>query len=182
MAVTAVKTPKRRGYICGTCAGCCREMIVPVNDADVRRLAKASGLPPSKIVGFYGSRHVAFDEDSPLWVYTRHGARIMGLRRIGNRCRFLNSAGRCRFYANRPSTCRTFPYEIRFRGPANQPVVERSDWTPCPAKAGRVSDWDDVLRARRREIREDIRFYRRLRAWEDAGGGRTPDLLHSLFG
>ncbi len=176
------KVRRRRGYVCGCCAVCCREMIVPVNDADVRRLAKSSGLTPARIVGFYGSRHVEFDDESPLWVYTRYGARIMALKRIGNKCRFLNSAGRCRLYANRPSTCRTFPYEIRFNGSPQRPVIERTDWMPCPAQPGLVMDWDKVLWARLREKREDDRFYRRLRVWEETGTGRTTDLLDFLFG
>ncbi len=156
-------------------------MIVPVNDADVRRLAKASGVMPARIVGFYGSRHVAFDEESPLWVYTRYGARIMALKRIAGKCRFLSRQGRCRVYAGRPSTCRTFPYEIRFNGASQRPRVERTDWTACQAQAGWVADWDRVLWARHREKREDQRFYRRLRVWEETGTGRTPDLLDFLF-
>lgn len=156
-------------------------MIVPVNDADVRRLAKASGLLPAQIVGFYGSRHVAFDDESPLWIRTRYGMRIMALKRIGRKCRFLSAGGKCRFYPDRPSTCRTFPYEIRFRGTSQRPRVERTDWDECQARRGWVTDWDKVVWARRREIREDQRFYRRLRAWETTGTGKTSDLLDYLF-
>lgn len=171
----------RRGYRCLCCAVCCREMIVPVNVADVRRLAVASGLPPGKIVGFYGSRSIEYDDASPLWIQTRRGPKVMALKRIGNKCRFLSADGRCRVYRQRPSTCGTFPYEIRFQGPTGRPRVERTDWTACPAEPKTVTDRDHVFKARRRELKDDKAFLRLIRSWERSGTGHVADLLAFLF-
>ncbi len=171
----------RRAPVCRLCSACCREMIVPVNDADVRRLAAVCGLAPERIVGFYGSRHVEYDEKSRLWIRTRYGMRIMALRRSCKKCRFLSGNGLCRVYARRPSTCRTFPHEIHFRGKKQKPMVECSDWKPCRARPGTVTNWPEVLRARRREIREDAAYGRLLRLWESSGTGNIKGLLDFLF-
>ncbi len=171
----------KRGYQCACCAGCCREMVVPVNDADVKRLASVSGLKPAGIIGFFSSRHVEYDAGSPLWVRTRYGPRIMALKRVAKGCRFLTPDGRCRFYDQRPSTCRTFPYEIRFVGKSQRADVSRTDWETCQAASAAVADREDVFLARRRELAEDRQYRCRLRAWEASGTGRTADLMTYLF-
>lgn len=173
--------PRKSGYQCECCASCCREMVVPVNDADVKRLMEISGLQPTGIVGFFSSRHVDYDADSPLWVRTRSGPRIMALKRTGKGCRFLTHDGRCRFYEHRPSTCRTFPYEIRFIGKSKREDVSRTDWELCQSIPVMVTDRDKVSVDRRQELRDDRQYRCRLRAWEAAGAGRTSDLLAYLF-
>lgn len=168
---------RRRGLVCCCCALCCREMIVPVNDGDLRRLVAISGLSADRMVGFYGPRHVEYDGRSGLWFRTRYGMRVMALKRVGGKCRFLSSDNRCRVYSARPSTCRTFPYEIAYRGPLQRPVMTKTTWPLCRARPAVVAYPDDVLRAHRREMREDRRYQRRLRIWETTGNGRTADLL-----
>lgn len=170
----------RPGILCRCCAACCREMIVPINDGDLRRLKAASGLAAGGIAGFYGRRHVDYDPDGPLWFRTRRGPRVMALKRVKGHCRFLDSAGRCRVYASRPSTCRTFPCEIAYHGPLRRPVITKTSWEPCSALRAPVADRAEVLDAHRREMREDARFVRRLRIWEARGGGSAAELLRFL--
>jgi Fe-S-cluster containining protein len=78
---------------CTTCAACCKNRQIAVDDADIRRLASAQNLS----VAEFARRYVEKSPDGG-----QHFATIP--------CPFLADDNRCTVYAHRPQACRDFPY------------------------------------------------------------------------
>jgi uncharacterized protein len=77
---------------CLTCAACCRENDVELDDADIARF-----------------RHAGREElASPPYARRKDGRLMLVLRR-DKRCKHLLDDNRCGIYAFRPDACRTFP-------------------------------------------------------------------------
>lgn len=98
---------------CKRCGSCCIEPIIPVNDDEVRRLMKATGLPARKVTRFFSFDEVEWPWESEDWVELGPGRRLMALRKINDRCMFLTKDG-CSVYNVRPRVCRIFPVDFFF--------------------------------------------------------------------
>jgi len=79
---------------CRACANCCRVATARVNERDIERLSKATGVKPDRLVREYTTE-------------TEDEGRI--LRRSADGCVFL-SGNDCTVYDARPDTCRDFPH------------------------------------------------------------------------
>lgn len=77
---------------CCACGNCCRQILPPLDDADVTRLAAGLGATPDEVVTQYLTR----DEDGDLTFNQRP-------------CPFL-VGNRCHVYEHRPDTCRSYPH------------------------------------------------------------------------
>lgn len=80
---------------CTQCANCCRSLDVYITDQDARRLAEGINIPVNEIIAQYIDRQSAAEVEE--WGKFR-----------SQPCTFL-SGKRCRIYAHRPETCRTYP-------------------------------------------------------------------------
>ena len=159
---------------CTGCGTCCTDPIVPVTDADVRRLARATGLPAERIVRMYKTSEIDYELDREGWIKFRYGKRLMGLRKKDERCLFLTADKLCRAYAVRPATCRTFPLEIELGEQDQIDDLELNKGVDCKHRFGEKTLGADLVRDAKRETDEDAAYHRKLRRWnsKDRAGGK----------
>lgn len=125
---------------CGGCHGrCCTAYVVPVNGADIWRIARTQHLAPAQFVWCDDE-----EEPTPTGVLLRPGEAtyMLALRHHQPRqsqriCMFLNQLpggdGLCSIYADRPLVCRAYPMYLR-----KGRVIPRDDML-CPA-----GSWEDI--------------------------------------
>src|SRR5688572_1074121 len=108
---------KYLGFRCSHCGHCCRDTIVPVTGSDVARLREGTGLSVARIVSFFAPDEFEDEGDGLTFIDLDVGRRTMGLRRAhdpkGDRCAFFQG-DRCSVYEHRPTTCRLWPFTVRF--------------------------------------------------------------------
>ncbi|HEX9940982.1 MAG TPA: YkgJ family cysteine cluster protein [Thermoanaerobaculia bacterium] len=93
-------------YNCDRCPSyCCSYPRIPIQDSDVRRLARHLGLPPETV-----ARKFTKKGKEPGEVVLRHKPD----RIYGTTCKFLDpETRRCTVYEARPAICRTYPGTCR---------------------------------------------------------------------
>src|SRR4051812_48452278 len=103
-------------FRCTECGNCCRDLRVPLTDADLRRLVHASDLPASRIVEWLPSEAVDLTGEPGSLVVLDHeqGRVLMTLAQEAGACRFLSADERCSVYAARPASCALFPFVPSF--------------------------------------------------------------------
>ena len=104
------------GFRCTSCGNCCRDLRVPLTDADVRRLVDASGLLASQVVAWLPTHEVDLTGEPGSLVLLDHpgGHALMALAQRDGACRFLGSDQRCGVYFARPGNCRVYPFAATF--------------------------------------------------------------------
>ena len=153
---------------CGRCGTCCTDPIVLVNDAEVKKLIKATALPATKIVRFYSFDELNWPKDACDWVELRQGRRIMGLRRIREKCMFLGKKG-CTVYHHRPWVCRLFPFDVHLDdedadGETSAEVQSRVDG--CKAVlTNRPLEHPELVRNANALARTDDLYQARIARW-----------------
>ena len=169
---------KFREIHCGRCGICCTEPVVPVTVSDVARLCKLLNVEPQKFVRFYTMDEMAFDAESEVWIKFKSGKKAMGLKKRAARCMFLSSTTACKVYAQRPMTCRTFPYMIEFDEQGNPERVRRNDIVDCKSSRKGLSHLDPVVSNVRIELNEDEAYYEKIREWNSQEiAGNEPDFF-----
>jgi Fe-S-cluster containining protein len=112
-----VTTAQLRGreylnFSCTGCGNCCRDTIVLITDADVRRIMEGTGKPAREIVRFFSN--VEMPQRDSLWIRFGGARRAaMALRWENRHCAFLGDDNRCQIYEHRPVTCRSHPFELK---------------------------------------------------------------------
>jgi Fe-S-cluster containining protein len=157
-------------FRCTDCGNCCTETVVPVTTVDVLRVARATGLRPDKIVSFYAPGSFVDGGRGLPFAALDVGPRVMGLAQTGDRrCKFHRS-DRCTVYDVRPVVCRTFPFSID-----EEAGLRMNEGVDCRYERDGVVDVAQVVRACRREGRQDVAWRRVIDAWNEqwAGGGRS---------
>lgn len=153
---------------CVGCGRCCTETIVPVTDADVRRLMKATGQPASEIVRFFGPDDVDWDADDGHWVETQQGPRFLALKKAKERCQFLDDQKRCMVYEDRPITCRTFPLQIfldETESRIEKITLNRIVKTNYPRAEKPLKTKKTATQQAQQEDREDRVFQKKVAFW-----------------
>jgi Fe-S-cluster containining protein len=150
---------------CTNHAVCCKDTIVPITDTDVKRLMKVTGLPADEIIRLYSPSDLQYDTDH-TWIRMGYGKRIIGLKKKGNRCKFLNDHDLCTVYDARPITCRTYPYMVLLDQDGTLNELELNSDVDCCGRLG--SHWTKkrLLKDARQEDAEDDAYIDRLRAYE----------------
>jgi len=103
-------------FRCTSCGNCCRDLRVPLTDADLRRLVDATGRPASQIVAWVPTGEVDLTgEPGSLVLLDREGGHaLMALAQQGGACIFLGEDEQCSVYAARPGNCRLYPFSATF--------------------------------------------------------------------
>ncbi len=103
-------------FRCTECGNCCRDLRVPLTDADLRRLVRTSGLPAARIVQWLPSEAVDLTGEPGSLVVLDHerGRVMMTLAHDAGACRFLGADERCTVYAGRPASCALYPFAPSF--------------------------------------------------------------------
>jgi Fe-S-cluster containining protein len=103
-------------FRCTGCGNCCRDLRVPLTDADVRRLVDATGRTASQIVSWLPTREVDLIGEPGSLVLLNHdaGHALMVLAQQEGACVFLDAEERCVAYSARPGNCRLYPFAASF--------------------------------------------------------------------
>jgi Fe-S-cluster containining protein len=168
--------PDWRRYLkfrCTGCGNCCRDTIVCITDADVRRISAGTGKSPLAFVRFYGHDEIAMSDNDPSWVRLGRSRRVMALKKIYDRCVFLeNSSNRCTIYEHRPVTCRDHPFNLTFSASGVLEKISLSRIVKCPHKLDgsiqrrelrRINDWNE---------QQQEAYVSKIQAWHKIKGGR----------
>ena len=153
---------------CAKCAKCCIEPLIPLNDYEVRKITRATGLLASKIVRFVPFEKVSWPKDSDDWVELREGRRIMMLRHHRGKCMFLKNR-RCLIYNHRPRVCRLFPVDFDFYEDGDIYEVEiQKRISGCKADVAKIPEKDkDMARIACADFRADENYAQKVAVWND---------------
>lgn len=152
-------------FRCTGCGNCCRETVVLLTDADVKRISEGTGKLPNEFVRFFGKDAVEMGQRHPLWVQFDSGRAVMGLKWRTGHCVFLDDDNRCGIYEHRPVVCREHPFNVTLSDTGAVERISLSRVVECP------HDWDG--RNSLREIRTVVRwnerqsdvYSERVKAW-----------------
>ena len=154
---------------CSRCALCCTDTIVPLNDYDVRKITRGTGMPADQVVRFFSHDDVEWPRDSNDWVELRQGPRLMALRKRGIYCWFLRNK-RCAIYDYRPRPCRTFPVETSFdKDDLDDVDIEMQGFIKkCTARRSPVPDKSSkVVRLSRALFKSDLAYQKKVQRWNE---------------
>ena len=164
------RTQLMRERVCAGDAGCCTNLYLILQLADIERICRHTGMHPKRFVRLYAPGE--FDEESDIeseaLVQLRCGRRVMGTRRRGKGCMFLDGR-RCWIYEFKPLHCDCYPITFAERG--GRTVIEhrREKW--CGARFGRLVPAEPMLALGRRVDREQARTQRFVDRWNKESGG-----------
>ena len=153
-------------FRCTGCGNCCRDTVVCITDADVRRIVEGTGKSPLEFVRFFTHDEISMSTHDPLWVHFKGEKTVMALRSIHDRCVFLdNQTNLCTIYEHRPVTCRDHPFHVTFSDSGAVEKISLSKIVKCPHA------WDgNVSRRELRKVqswneRQEESYLRKVRAW-----------------
>lgn len=132
IVVTTVATgEKYLKFRCTGCGNCCKEPLLPLTDADIRRIARHTGEATDKIVRWVDSDGIDMDDEPEAFVSLRQGRRVMVLRHEGGGCLYLGPDDRCTIYNHRPLGCRIFPFDPTFHASGTLRRLKLIQATDC---------------------------------------------------
>lgn len=99
-------------FECTMCGTCCRCYTVLATIYDLARIRRETGLPFREFVSFYPVGAVS-DAPDDLYLHTRKGKFLPGLKRVDGGCVFLQE-GRCSIHPFKPNVCRLFPLDLKW--------------------------------------------------------------------
>jgi len=137
-------TEQNLKFRCTGCGNCCKEPLLPLTDADVRRIARRTGDPPSEIVRFVDKNAIAMDDEPEAFVTLRQGKRVMILRHERGGCRYLGDDDRCQIYTARPLGCRIFPFDPRWAKDGTLRRLKLIQAAECLYESDGVNDVDQM--------------------------------------
>jgi Fe-S-cluster containining protein len=103
-------------FRCTACGNCCRDLRVPLTQADLRRLVEATGRAAAEFVDWLPSAAVDLTGEPGSLVLLDHeaGRMLMTLAHRAGACASLGADERCTVYAARPASCRLYPFSPSF--------------------------------------------------------------------
>lgn len=159
-------------FRCTGCGNCCKDPILPLTDADVRRIVDAVGDAPEDFVRFV-SGDVIDMEERDAYAVLRGGRRVMTLRRERGACRYLGRDDRCTIYEHRPLGCRVFPFDPTFRKRDGALVRLRLiDTTQCDYALDGHNAAGPLRQLSERYDGQTARWYERVAEWNAAQRAR----------
>lgn len=164
---------------CAQCGTCCSDPIATVTHHDLHRLVKHTGKPARNLVKMYTcSDFIDEDEIEEDLIYLSYGKRIMGLRKLNERCIFLSKDRQCTVYEARPILCRTYPLELTITEENKLDEIEireiiRDKSVSCKYTYGKRKPLKKILNYAIQDVIETDSFERKLARWNkktDKGG------------
>ena len=152
-------------FRCTGCGNCCRETMVMLTDADIRRLMEGTGRPWHEFARFIPEGDITMDKRSPWWLRLRARRYVLILRWQRRACVFLGADNRCTVYEHRPVACREHPFSIDYSETGALVHLSKSRVGRCP------NEWDGKQSRRalvalsRWTDRESAAYQERLKEW-----------------
>ncbi len=101
-------------FRCTGCGNCCKDPLLPLTDADLRRILRHTGERAMDVVRFVSRHQIDLDDEPESFADLRQGRRVMVLAHGRRGCRYLGTDDRCGIYNHRPVGCRVFPFDPLF--------------------------------------------------------------------
>ncbi len=152
-------------FRCTGCGNCCRDPLLPLTDADLRRIVDNSRIAPADVIKWVSCRQIDLTSDSENFVSLHAGRRVMVLRHQRGGCRFLGSDNRCTIYSFRPLGCRIFPFDPDFNRNGKLVRLRMIDATDCPYEKDGTNGVRDLRRLAQDTERELAEYCVRVAAW-----------------
>lgn len=170
-------------FRCTGCGNCCRDTIVCITDADVRRIVDGTGKSPLEFVRFFTHDEISMSTQDPLWVHFKGEKAVMALRSIQDRCVLLdNQTNLCTIYEHRPVTCRDHPFNVTFSDSGAVEKISLSKIVKCPhASDGNVSR-RELRKVQTWNERQEESYLKKVRQWNRSKTGQKtrPEFLRFL--
>jgi Fe-S-cluster containining protein len=164
--------PRLLRFRCTGCGNCCKDPLLPVTDADLRRIVLKTREEPRRIVA-WADRHDLALSDDDYFVRLAAGKRVMVLKHRAGACRFLDKDERCGIYAERPLGCRIFPFDPRFdrRGKLRRLTLIAA--TDCRYTLDGNNDAGALRRLHERHEHATERYLERVAVWNRTQAARV---------
>ncbi|HEY2409724.1 MAG TPA: YkgJ family cysteine cluster protein [Polyangiaceae bacterium] len=130
-------------FRCTGCGNCCKEPLLPLTDADMRRILRRTGEDVTELVHWVARDGIDMDDEPEAFVMLRQGKRVMVLKHERGGCRYLGEDDRCTIYTSRPLGCRIFPFDPTFARDGKLRRLKLIDAADCRYEL----DGDNDLRA-----------------------------------
>lgn len=157
-------------FRCTGCGNCCRDLRVPLTDADLRRLVEATGRAPSELVAWLPTSAVDLIGEPGSLVQLEPGAglSLMVLAQSEGACALLGADERCRVYDARPANCRLYPFAASFGRRGGIRRLRLLGGTDCDHARDGANDAHALRRADERRWAEHRSFLARISHWNRA--------------
>lgn len=168
-------------FRCTGCGNCCREPLLPLTGADVRRIVRRTGDNPADVVRWVDRNGIDMDDEPEWFVELKQGKRVMVLRHQNGRgCRYLGDDNRCTIYGARPLGCRLYPFDPTFTKKGKLRRLELIQASKeCPyeldgkTKVEALRDLHERYEAAHRTFNESIAEWNRLQRKRKRSGKRV---------
>jgi Fe-S-cluster containining protein len=131
-------------FRCTGCGNCCKDPLLPLTDADVRRIQARTGDAAADIVRWVDRQGIDMDDEPEAFAMLRQGKRVMVLRHENGGCRYLGDDNRCTIYSSRPLGCRIYPFDPEFTSQGKLKRLTIIKATPCPHEMDGHTDPEDL--------------------------------------
>jgi len=154
-------------FRCTGCGNCCRDLRVPLTQADVRRLVDATGREATQIVAWLQTNEVDLIGEPGSLVLLDHdgGHALMVLAQEGGACIFLGSDDRCGVYPARPGNCRLYPFAASFGRRGGIRRLRLLSGTQCDHERDGDTDPHALRVADERRWAEHRSYLQQIRRW-----------------
>jgi len=170
-------------FRCTGCGNCCRDLRVPITDADVRNLIDATGRAASELVAWLPTAEVDLVGEPGSLVLLGPSAEhaLMVLPQHQGACAFLGLQERCGVYDARPANCRLYPFAASFGRRGGIRRLRLLGGTVCDHARDGKNDAHALRRADERRWAEHRAYLAQIRRWNRAQRHRSR-LGHRLHG
>jgi Fe-S-cluster containining protein len=151
-------------FRCTRCGNCCKEPLLPLTDADVRRIAGRTGDDPTDFVVWIDRFGIDMDDEPEAFVMLRQGRRVMVLRHDRRGCRYLGEQG-CTIYSSRPTGCRVFPFDPSFDKQGKLRRLRLIDATDCRYELDGRNDVDTIQSLHERHQGATFAYHQKVATW-----------------
>ncbi len=152
-------------FRCTGCGNCCRDPLLPVTDADLRRIVEHTGLAPSALVKWVDRHGIDLPGEPESFVTLRTGRRVMVLRHVHGHCRFLGADDRCTIYEARPLGCRIFPFDPDFNRKGELVRLRMIEATECPYEKDGKNSKIEIRTLHRKTEAERAEYEAKVAEW-----------------
>ncbi|MFZ5894404.1 MAG: YkgJ family cysteine cluster protein [Myxococcota bacterium] len=152
-------------FRCTGCGNCCKEPLLPMTDADLRRISERTGDAPADIVRFIDRNAIDMDDEPESFLTLRQGKRVMILRHQSGGCRYLGDDNRCTIYGARPLGCRIFPFDPLYDKQGGLRRLKLIQATDCLYEMDGENDPDAVQKLHRRYEAQNTAYQAKVAEW-----------------
>ena len=158
-------THKLFNFRCTGCGNCCKDPLLPMTDADLRRITERTGDAPADIVRFVDRNAIDMDDEPEAFLTLKQGKRVMILRHQGGGCRYLGDDNRCTIYGARPLGCRIFPFDPAYSKDGGLRRLKLIQATDCLYEMDGANDPEGVRKLHGRYEAQNEAYLAKVAEW-----------------